>query len=108
MKIENAKVLKIVNSFKDDTAAGYDRVSTILLNYIIELIIDQLVYIYNLGMKQSVFTDNFKIEVIKRLLKGGDNKNINNYRPISLLIKFSRILEKIIKVSNLSNYFFGK
>jgi len=50
VKTENAEVLKIVNSFKDDTAAGYDRVTTKLLKHIIELIIDPLVYIYNLNI----------------------------------------------------------
>lgn len=98
-KIESAEVLKIVNSSRDDTAAGYDRITTNLLKHILELIIDLLVYIfYNLSIKQSVFPDNLMVAVIKPLLKGGDSKCINNYRPISLLISFSKILEKIIKV----------
>lgn len=40
--------------------AGYDGVTTLLLKHIIELIIiiDPLVCIYNLCIKQSVFLDN--------------------------------------------------
>jgi hypothetical protein len=44
-RIESAEVLKNVNSCKDDTAAGYDRVTTKLLKHIIDLIIDPQVYI---------------------------------------------------------------
>jgi len=37
------------------------------------------------------------VAVIKPFIKSGDGKFINNYRPISLLNNFSKILEKIIK-----------
>ena len=37
-----------------------------------------------------------KISVITPLFKKGKPDDINNYRPISLLSQFSKILEKII------------
>jgi len=61
------------------------------------LIVNPQAYIYNLSIKQSIFPDYFKVAVVKPLLKGGDCKNIKNYRPISLLTSFSKILEKLIK-----------
>lgn len=36
--------------------------------------------------------------IIKALLKGGDCKNMNNYRLLFLLIHFSKIFHKIIVV----------
>jgi len=95
--IENSDILKIVDNFKDDTAAGFDRVTIKLLKNSIDLIVNPLAYIYNLSIKQSIFPDYFKVAVVKPLLKGGDCKNISNYRPISLLTSFSKILEKLIK-----------
>ena len=37
-----------------------------------------------------------KYSEIKPLLKKGDNLNISNYRPISILTSFSKVLEKVV------------
>jgi len=68
-----------------------------LLKYIIELVADPLVYIFNMSIQQGIFPDNLKLAVIKPIYKAGDKKNVNNYRPISLLTNFAKIFEKIIK-----------
>jgi hypothetical protein len=39
-----------------------------------------------------------KYSVVKPLFKKGDKKDIQNYRPISLLTSFSKIFEKLIYV----------
>lgn len=96
-KIDSAEITKIVNSCKDETAAGHDKVTIKMLKYVIEFVVTPLVYIYNLSLEQNVFPDKLKLAVIKPLHKGGDPTNINNYRPISLLSNFSKIFEKIIK-----------
>ncbi|VVC38692.1 Endonuclease/exonuclease/phosphatase,Reverse transcriptase domain [Cinara cedri] len=54
------------------------------------------------GIQNSIFPENFKIAIIKPLFKGGDRKNISNYRPISMLFNFSKIFEKIIKTRLIS------
>jgi hypothetical protein len=41
----------------------------------------------------------FICSVVKPLFKEGDNKDINNYRPISLLTSFSKIFAKVIYIS---------
>ena len=40
----------------------------------------------------------WKIAKVILLFKGGDKKNINNYRPISLLPAFSKVLEKAVRI----------
>jgi len=60
-----------------------------LSKYIIELIADSLVYIFNMSIQQCIFPDNLKLAVIKPVYKAGDKKNVNNYRPISLLNNFA-------------------
>jgi hypothetical protein len=47
-------------------------------------------------MLSGTFPTRLKYVRAKPLLKNGDKENIANYRPISLLISFSKVLEKII------------
>jgi len=47
-------------------------------------------------MVMGIFPSRLKYALIKPIFKNGDKKKIANYRPISLLPSFSKILEKII------------
>jgi hypothetical protein len=43
----------------------------------------------------GVFPTALKHSIITPLHKRGDKNNVTNYRPISLLISFSKIFEKL-------------
>ena len=43
----------------------------------------------------GVFPDNMKVAKVVPLFKAGDRSVFSNYRPISLLSQFSKILEKL-------------
>ena len=47
-------------------------------------------------METGVFPARLKYSTVIPIYKTGERLNINNYRPISLLISFSKILEKIV------------
>ena len=59
-------------------------------------IVDPLVHIFNLSLESGVVPDSYKIAKIIPIFKKGDTEDPNNYRPISLLTAFSKILEKIV------------
>jgi len=101
-KIDVSELRIIIQNFKDDTAAGYDKVIITIFKSISELIISPLVYIYTLSIENSIFPDNFKIAIIKPLFKGGDRKTLSHYRLISMLTNFSKILDRIIKTTLIS------
>jgi hypothetical protein len=44
----------------------------------------------------GVFHDRFKYAVIKPLYKKGDKVDIANYKPISMLTVFSKVIEKTL------------
>lgn len=90
-EIDAPEVRLIIKNFKDDTAAGYDKITVKILKNISELIITPLVFIYNLSIKNSFFPDNFKTAIIKPLFKGGDRRSMSHYRPISMLTNFCKI-----------------
>ena len=66
-----------------------------MLKKIIPHILTPLRHICNTSLSQGVFPDEMKIARIIPLFKSGDKQNVSNYRPISLLPQFSKILEKI-------------
>jgi potassium voltage-gated channel Eag-related subfamily H protein 8 len=55
-----------------------------------------IAHIYNAPLKAGIFPETFKIAKIKSLHKKGDMGNMGNYRPISRLCAFSKILEKLL------------
>jgi hypothetical protein len=95
--IDELEVKLIIKKYIDKTAADLDRVSVKILKFISDLIAKPLVHIFNLSIQSDIFPDNFKLAIIKPLFKGGDQKSMTNYRPISMLTNFAKIFEKIIK-----------
>ena len=69
--------------------------------------------IFNQSLQTGQFPENMKIAEIIPLFKRGAKHLIENYRPISLLITLSKLLEKCIyqrvyKFLNINNIFFKK
>ena len=71
-----------------------------MLKCISKLVVDPLVYIYNLSIEQSIFPDTLKIADVKPLFKNGDKSIMSNYRPISMLSNFSKIFEMVQYLTN--------
>ena len=63
-----------------------------------------LLHICNLSLKNGVFPNKMKIAQVLPLFKAGKRCDVGNYRPISLLPLFSKILERIMH-SRLYQYF---
>ena len=63
----------------------------------------QLVYMFNLSFVKNIFPKKWKTATVVPLFKGGNHKDVSNYRPISLLPLPGKILEKIVH-KKLSRY----
>ena len=57
-------------------------------------VVQPFLYICNLSFQSGIFPDKIKIAKVIPLFKSGDDSTFNNYRPVSLLPQFSKILEK--------------
>lgn len=69
-----------------------------LIKQIIDVIIEPFTYICNLSFTSGIFPDCMKIAKVIPLFKKGNKSEFSNYRPISLLPQFSKILEKLFAI----------
>ena len=55
-----------------------------------------LKYFFDMSLVSGIFPDKLKITTVIPLYEAGDRANISNYRPISVLPCFSKMLERIM------------
>uniref|UniRef100_A0A1B6MSN0 Reverse transcriptase domain-containing protein n=1 Tax=Graphocephala atropunctata TaxID=36148 RepID=A0A1B6MSN0_9HEMI len=91
------EVTSIIRNLKNGKAPGLDNITTFLLKYILDSIVDILTYLFNYSFQEGEFPQCLKTAVVIPLFKKGDVKCMSNYRPISLLSVFSKVLETIVK-----------
>ena len=94
-EIENDEIKKNILSLKDG-APGIDCITASALKHVVDLIASPLTHICQLSLTQGHFPSELKLAKIVPLYKSNDPSAFNNYRPISLLSVFSKILEKIM------------
>ena len=71
-------------------------------------IIPILVYIYNLCLEQGIYPDLMKISRVVPLHKSGSFDSLSNYRPISTLISFNKIFERLTfnRINEFMNFYY--
>ena len=89
-----AEILHTTTNMKASTSEGYDNISTKLLKQTLKEVATPLAHIVNLSLSQGIFPNDMKLAKIVPIFKNGNTKLFNNYRPISILPAFSKILEK--------------
>ena len=93
---DKTEIINIVHNLKLKKSTGHDCFPTKVLKAVIECIAQPLVDICNLSFSSAVFPDKLKIAKICPIYKCEDKKIVSNYRPISILSVFSKILEKLM------------
>ena len=90
------EVENIIKSLKPKDAKGYDEIPTKVLKWCALYISSPLTHILNKSIHKGTFPSRLKYSTIIPIYKSGDKLDMSNFRPISLLISFSKIFEKII------------
>ena len=88
-------IVKIVNELHDKSSKDINDISVSFLKKIIFYIADPLAHIFELSLNEGIFPSSFKInKTIPVFKRSGKIDEISNYRPISIVNCFAKILEK--------------
>ena len=87
------EVKKTFFSLKINKSPGYDEISFNVIKNCFSEINMLLKYLFEMSLESAIFPDKLKFFRVIPLFKAGDLANISNYRPISILPCFSKILE---------------
>ena len=88
--------LYIPYKFPAGISAGYDNIPISIITQSINSIYSPLTHIVNFSIIHGIVPNKLKIVHVVPILKSGDKALFSNYRPISVLPCFSKILERII------------
>ena len=94
--ITRTEVDRLISNLPNKTSSGYDDISNILLKELRHLIKQPLADIFNRSMSEGIFPEAMKLADTVPLFKSKDRTLTTNYRPVSLLITLSELLEKAV------------
>ena len=90
-----SEILEIVKNCKNKKSTDFNDIDMSLVKQVIEGISKPLTHICNLSFQTGSFPNQMKIAKVIPLHKNGNKHHFTNYRPVSLLPQFSKILEKL-------------
>ena len=91
-----SEVVSVVGSLRPGTADGYDNIPSWIIKNSIDLLSEPLIHIVNLSIQTGIVPDLMKLARVIPIYKSGVVNLFSNYRPISILPVFSKILDKIV------------
>ena len=89
-----SEVTDTINNLQNCKYICLDGFLTSVVKSVSNHIAEQLTHIFNLSFTSGVLPGKLKLAKVTPIFKSNDKISVNNYRPISLLPVFSKVLEK--------------
>ena len=93
-----SEVENILRSLSIDKATGPDNIPAKLLKPITAVITPLLTHILNCSLRNGVVPSQWKCARVTPIYKSGDRTSLENYRPISVIPIFAKIMEKVVYI----------
>ena len=93
---DKKEIMTIIAKLPNKASSGYDNISYKLLKLLKDEISEPLCESFNSSLEQGIFPSNMKLSDVIPLHKGKSHDAPENYRPISLLVTISKVLEKLV------------
>ena len=98
------EVIIVINSLNSHKSHGHDDIPPFLLQVASSILAPVLCYFIDNAFQFGIFPQSFKIAKIIPIYTAGKTNSMTNYRPISILTCFSKLIEKLIH-KRLTNFF---
>ena len=89
-------IIKIIDKFNQNKSAGNDNIGNFIIKKVAKEIVKPLTSIFNLSISTGIVPEKLKIAKVIPIYKKQDAEVFSNYRPVSLLPCFSKILERLV------------
>ena len=93
---DREEIKSLIMNLPAKNSSGCDEISNNLLKKLCPVLLTPLEIIFNKSLNEGVFPELMKLADISPLFKSKLDNEANNYRPISLLMTISKVLEKIM------------
>ena len=90
------EITKLLEGLPNKRSSGHDNVSNLLLKELVKQMSPILEVLFNESLTTGQFPDKMKIVDVVPLYKSKEHDIVDNYRPISLLLTISKVLERIV------------
>ena len=95
---DDVEIKRICLELKSKTSYGYEEISSLLLKRVIDTSAHPLAYICNVSLSSGMFLDALNIARVVPVFYGGDHSKLVNNRPISILPRISKMIERLLYV----------
>ena len=100
--VDANELIRLSSHLKPKLSSGHDGISSKLMKTVISSIAQPLAHIINQTFVAGIVPDEMKLAKVVPIYKSGNVHVFNNYRPISLLPAFSKLMEKTVAIRLIS------
>lgn len=83
-------------ALKNSYSKGHDNLSVNTIKTCSDQLAGPLSMVFNKSIEEGIVPDDLKIAKIIPVYKSDDKNTVSNYRPISVLPAFSKVLERLV------------
>lgn len=94
--VDSYEVIDTIRSLKNKKSVGADFISVRMLKSMSEYIAEPFSNLINLSISSGCFPELLKHATVIPVHKKNDMEDVSNYRPISILGVFSKVIERIV------------
>jgi hypothetical protein len=94
--VSENEILKIIDKFDYKKGPGHDGINNLIIKKIAKEVCAPLATIFNLSISNGIVPTDLKLAKVVPIYKKGDPELYSNYRPVSMLPCFSKILERLV------------
>lgn len=97
LRINEEDISEVIHTLDKNKTNSPDNIPAVFYLYTIDTITKPLKLLFSIFIHEMKYPDAFKISLVSPIHKSGDEDNIMNYRPISILSTIAKIFDKLIQ-----------